>query len=50
LGYGDVTPVERWRLLGPMNERRAAVRQVDRSHLEVLRRTLARNLTIVSDD
>jgi len=34
LGYGDVVPVERWRLLGPDdgNERSAAVRLVDCGH------------------
>ena len=34
LGYGDVLPVERWRLLGPSNrdERHVAIWMVDRSH------------------
>ena len=41
LGYGDVTPVERWHLLGPIrDERRAAVRLVTAVNFEVLRMTL----------
>ena len=52
LGYGDVTPVERWRLLGPITAMNGVLLFGWSTAVifEVLRRTLARNLTIASDD
>ena len=52
LGYGDVTPVERWRLLGPMTAMNGVLLFGWSTAVifEVLRRTLARSLTISRED
>jgi len=52
LGYGDVTPVERWRLLGPMTAMNGVLLFGWSTAVifEVLRRTLARSLTIPRED
>lgn len=52
LGYGDVLPQERWRLLGPMTAMNGVLLFGWSTAVifEVLRRTLARSLTIANDD
>jgi hypothetical protein len=52
LGYGDVLPVERWRLLGPMTAMNGVLLFGWSTAVifEVLRRTLARSNTIPHDD
>jgi hypothetical protein len=49
LGYGDVTPVERWRLLGPMTAMNGVLLFGWSTAVifEVLRRTLMRSRTVV---
>ena len=52
LGYGDVLPLERWRLLGPMTAMNGVLLFGWSTAVifEVLRRTLARSLEIATGD
>ena len=52
LGYGDIIPVERWRLLGPITAMNGILLFGWSTAVifEVLRRTLARNLKIAPPD
>jgi ion channel len=52
LGYGDVTPVDRWRLLGPITAMNGVLLFGWSTAVifEVLRRTLARSLAIPRED
>ena len=50
LGYGDVVPLERWRLLGPITAMNGILLLSTAVIFEVLRRTLARNLDISPTD